>query len=133
MTAEPSDILRLDKWLWYARFFKSRTLATRLCASGRLRINGSIVKKAHYAVRPGDVLTFPRGPHIRVIQVVALGTRRGPATEARALYEDLQPPQAAEPEIPAISEKVAERERGSGRPTKVQRRATDKLRGIDED
>ncbi len=133
MTAEPSDILRLDKWLWYARFFKSRTLATRLCASGRLRINGSIVKKAHCAVRPGDVLTFPRGPHIRVIQVVALGTRRGPATEARALYEDLQPPQAAEPEIPAISEKVAERERGSGRPTKVQRRATDKLRGIDED
>jgi ribosome-associated heat shock protein Hsp15 len=133
MTAEPSDILRLDKWLWYARFFKSRTLATRLCASGRLRINGSIVKKAHYAVRPGDVLTFPRGPHIRVIRIVALGTRRGPATEARALYEDLQPPQAAEPEIPAISEKVAERERGSGRPTKVQRRATDKLRGIDED
>ncbi len=132
MTGGTPENPRLDKWLWYARFFKSRTLATRLCASGRLRVNGSIVKKAHYVLKLGDVLTFPREPHIRVIRVVALGTRRGPATEARALYEDLEPPQRAEPGDSAAPGRVAERERGSGRPTKVQRRATDKLRGFDE-
>jgi len=132
MTGDASANLRLDKWLWYARFFKSRTLATRLCASGRLRVNGAIVKKAHYVLKPGDVLTFPKGPHIRVIRVEALGTRRGPAMEARALYEDLEPPQPLEPRDSAAKLKVAERERGSGRPTKVQRRATDKLRGFDE-
>jgi len=133
MTGEPSGTLRLDKWLWYARFFKSRTLATRLCASGRLRVNGTIVKKAHYVLKPGDVLTFPKGPHIRVIRVEALGTRRGPAPEARALYEDLEPPQPRETGEFLGTTKVAEREPGSGRPTKVQRRATDKLRGFDED
>jgi len=132
MDASP-DNLRLDKWLWYARFCKSRTLATRLCASGRLRVNGVIVKKAHYVLKLGDVLTFPKGPHIRVIRVEALGTRRGPATEARTLYEDLEPPQPVQPSDPATKLTVAEREPGSGRPTKIQRRATDKLRGFDED
>ena len=133
MTGETPDNPRLDKWLWYARFFKSRTLATRLCASGRLRVNGSIVKKAHYVLKPGDVLTFPKGPHIRVIRVMAMGTRRGPAAEARTLYDDLEPPQPLDSGISATKDKVAERERGSGRPTKVQRRATDKLRRFDED
>lgn len=133
MTGDTSENLRLDKWLWYARFFKSRTLATRLCASGRLRVNGAIVKKAHYVLKPGDVLTFPKGPHIRVIRVEALGMRRGPATEARALYEDLDPPQRHEPGEFVATTKVAPREPGSGRPTKVQRRATDKLREFNED
>lgn len=134
MIGGASETLRLDKWLWYARFFKSRTLATRLCASGRLRVNGAIVKKAHHVLKPGDVLTFPKGPHIRVIRVAALGTRRGPAAEARTLYEDLEPPQVKDnTETFVVSNKVAERERGSGRPTKVQRRATDKLREFNED
>jgi ribosome-associated heat shock protein Hsp15 len=133
MTGDTSENLRLDKWLWYARFFKSRTLATRLCASGRLRVNGAIVKKAHYVLKPGDVLTFPKGPHIRVIRVEALGTRRGPATEARTLYEDLDPPRPREPGEFVAPTKIAEREPGSGRPTKVQRRATDKLRDFDDD
>ncbi len=133
MTGETPENLRLDKWLWYARFFKSRTLATRLCASGRLRVNGSIVKKAHYVLKPGDVLTFPKGPHIRVIRVMAMGKRRGPAAEARTLYDDLEPPQLLDSGISAKMDKVAERERGSGRPTKVQRRATDKLRRFDEE
>ncbi len=91
MTAER---LRLDKWLWYARFCKSRSLAADLCASGRLRCNGALVGKAHFAVATGDVLTFPLGRQIRVVRVVALGERRGPAVEARALYEDLAPPSA---------------------------------------
>lgn len=132
MTDAFPENLRLDKWLWYARFCKSRTLATRLCASGRLRVNGVIVKKAHYVLKPGDVLTFPKGPHIRVIRVEALGKRRGPATEARTLYEDLEPPQPVQPSDPAAKHRVAEREPGSGRPTKIQRRATDKLRRLDE-
>jgi len=80
---ETPESRRLDKWLWYARFFKSRSLATKFCASGKLRVNEVVVKKAHYALKVGDVLTFPKGPYIRVVQVVALGARRGPAVEAQ--------------------------------------------------
>jgi ribosome-associated heat shock protein Hsp15 len=115
------DTRRLDKWLWFARFCKSRTLASKLCAAGKVRIAGEIVHKAHYLVRPGDVLTFPQGPHIRVVRVLQIGTRRGPATEARTLYEDLSPPMSAPPVD-------ARREPGSGRPTKAERRAVDRLR-----
>jgi ribosome-associated heat shock protein Hsp15 len=115
------DARRLDKWLWFARFCKSRTLASKLCAAGKVRIGGEIVHKAHYLVRPGDVLTFPQGPHIRVVRVLQIGTRRGPATEARTLYEDLSPPVPAPPAD-------ARREAGTGRPTKLERRALDRLR-----
>ena len=84
-----SEGLRLDKWLWQARFFKTRALATQLVGKGRLRINQTIVTKAHHRVRPGDVLTFPQGRVVRVVRVVELGVRRGPASEAQALYEDI--------------------------------------------
>ena len=84
-----SEGLRLDKWLWQARFFKTRALAAQLVGKGRLRINQTIVTKAHHRVRPGDVLTFPHGRMVRVVRVVDLGSRRGPAGEAQALYEDL--------------------------------------------
>jgi ribosome-associated heat shock protein Hsp15 len=116
-----SDARRLDKWLWFARFCKSRTLATKLCAAGKVRVGGDLVHKAHQLVRPGDVLTFPLGPHIRVIRVVQLGERRGPANEARTLYEDLAPP------VPAAGPSMPQRERGAGRPTKSDRRALDRL------
>jgi len=120
--------LRLDKWLWYARFFKSRSLATKLCQSGGLRLGGSLVHKAHAQVRVGDVLTFPQGQHIRVVKVVALGVRRGPAQEARELYEDLKPPDAGN-RLPREREgDSGDRPRGSGRPTKKERRALDQLR-----
>jgi ribosome-associated heat shock protein Hsp15 len=118
------DGRRLDKWLWFARFCKSRTLASKLCAAGKIRIGGEIVHKAHHLVRAGDVLTFPQGAHIRVVRVVLLGLRRGPATEARTLYEDLSPPAPREPA-------VLQREPGAGRPTKVERRALDRLRDQD--
>jgi ribosome-associated heat shock protein Hsp15 len=119
---------RLDQWLWFARFFKSRTLATRFCALGKLRVNTVTVAKAHYALKIGDVLTFPLGPHVRVIAVRDLGTRRGPPVEARTLYADLEPPMpSAEDFLPP----VAERPSGTGRPTKAERRAIDRLRGRD--
>lgn len=95
--ADAADVaqgrLRLDKWLLYARFVKTRSLAAKLCASGKMRVNGGgRVTKASHMVRVGDVLTFPLASHIRVIKVLALATRRGPAPEARRLYEDLSPP-----------------------------------------
>lgn len=91
-TEDSAGRVRLDKWLWFARFCKSRSLAAKLCESGTLRCSGMVVAKASHTVKPGDVLTFPLGRHVRVIKVVDLGTRRGPAEEARTLYRDLSPP-----------------------------------------
>ncbi len=118
--------MRLDKWLLYARFFRSRSLAARLCAEGKLRLDRARVSKAHQQVRPGDVLTFPQGRQIRVVRVAALAERRGPAAEARLLYEDLAPPAAAGAARPEVA--AGEREPGSGRPTKRERRALDRLK-----
>lgn len=120
--------LRLDKWLWYARFCKSRSLASQLCRDGRIRVNRVIVDKPNHTVRPDDVLTFALGRHVRVIHVVALGVRRGPASEARTLYEDLAPPELAKATAPGETQ-PAQRLPGSGRPTKRERRETDRLRG----
>jgi ribosome-associated heat shock protein Hsp15 len=91
MTGAPHASMRLDKWLWCARFFKSRALAARHCEETGVRVNGAPVLKPHYAVRAGDVLTFALGSHIRVLRIAALPLRRGPAPEARGLYEELSP------------------------------------------
>lgn len=82
---------RLDKWLWYARFFRTRTLAAKVVSGGHVRVNGERVKKASSSVKQEDVLTFPQGKVIRVVRITATGTRRGPAPEAAELYEDLTP------------------------------------------
>ena len=97
--AEPTrrESIRLDKWLWHARFFKTRSLAARAVAEGRVRLNAERVEKPAQSVGPGDALTFPQGNRIRVVRVRALGTRRGPAPEAQALYEDLTPPDPGVP------------------------------------
>ena len=122
--------LRVDKWFWYARFIKSRSLATKLCQSGKVRVNGDTIKKAHQGIRSGDVLTFPLGPNIRVIKILELGSRRGPAKEAQKLYKDLQPPgQNTNKENFPQTIAPAVRDRGSGRPTKSQRRSIDRLMG----
>lgn len=84
--------LRLDKWLWQARFVKSRSLAAKLIETAGIRVNGQRIAKPAYGVGPGDVLTFALGTRVVVARILALGTRRGPAPEARALYEDLSPP-----------------------------------------
>ena len=83
--------LRLDKWLWQARFFKSRSLAAELIEAGSVRVNGTRVSRPGRDVMEGDTLTFPQGNRIRVIRITALGLRRGPATEAQGLYLDLDP------------------------------------------
>ena len=122
--------MRIDKWLWFARFVKSRSLASKLVSDGRMRVNGAPTQKAHYTVKPGDVLTFPLGPHIRVIKVLDLGTRRGPAVEAQTLYEDLDPPRKIEGTT-ATPTTFEDREAGAGRPTKRDRRATERLKSPD--
>jgi ribosome-associated heat shock protein Hsp15 len=81
--------LRLDKWLWQARFFKTRALAAAEVADGHVRVNGTPVSRPGRDISPGDVLTFPQGTRIRVVRITALGYRRGPATEAQDLYTDL--------------------------------------------
>jgi ribosome-associated heat shock protein Hsp15 len=127
--------LRLDKWLWYARFFKTRTLASEMCAAGKIRVEGTVVTKAHLQVRPGQVLTFVQGRHVRVVKVLALGSRRGPASEAQTLYEDLAPPETGSAlprdpaERPASPGSPATRARGAGRPTKKERREIDRWTG----
>jgi len=118
-----ADLQRLDKWLWFARFFKSRTLAGKACNSAKVRINGQIAAKAAATVKIDDVLTFPRGDHIRVVKILDLGQRRGPAPEA--LYEDLAPPEASRPT--KDDDAMARRDAGAGRPTKRDRRAVDRL------
>jgi len=89
-----SDVLRLDKWLWYARFCKTRSLAAELVSAARVRVNGAPVSKPARTVAPGDVLTLPADGTIRVVRIVALGTRRGPASEAAALYVEIGTPPA---------------------------------------
>ena len=106
--AEAPGKIRVDKWLWYARFFKTRSLATKLVSGGHLRLNGERIEKPAHSVAPGDVLTFPQG-------------RQAP--EAQALYEDLTPPEERDKPV----------ERAGERPTKKDRRALDAFRQLDEE
>lgn len=110
----PRATVRADKWLWYARFFKTRGLSAKVISGGHLRVNGDKVHKPAQSVGAGDVLTFPQGRRIRVVKVLALGERRGPAAEAQALYEDLTPPEPAAPANPGFE--------GKGRPSGKDRR-----------
>lgn len=111
------EVIRLDKWLWQARFFKTRSLAAGVVAGGKVRVNGTPVSKPARSVGPADVLTFAQGEVIRVVRIVACGTRRGPAPEAQALYDDLTP--APQPADPATQNPRFE---GKGRPTGRDRR-----------
>ena len=86
------ETLRLDKWLWFARFFKTRSLAASVIAAGEVRLNGAVAGKPAQGVRAGDELVFPTGKRRRRVVVLALGERRGPAPEARALYREEEPP-----------------------------------------
>lgn len=132
--------LRLDKWLWFTRAVKSRTLAAGLIEAGKARINREKVARSSQTVRIGDVVTLTVAHRVRVLEVAALGTRRGPATEAATLYIDLTPPETRQPGVETESGEIsqslpngpaANRDRGLGRPTKRDRRLTDRLRDRD--
>ncbi len=115
--------MRADKWLWHARFFKTRGLATKLISAGHLRVNSERAGKPSHNIGPDDVLTFPQARQIRVIRVLALSQRRGPAPEAQELYEDLTP----QPE-PGDAAPANARRESNARPTKRDRRILDKFR-----
>ena len=118
MTEGPAK-QRVDKWLWQARFFKTRSLAARQVAAGHVRVNATKVSKPAQTVSADDVLTFAQSRRIRVVRVIAIAARRGPASEAQTLYQDLTPPE----------EPKSEHVRVGTRPTKKDRRAMDALRG----
>ena len=120
---EGRDTIRLDKWLWQARFFKSRSLAAGVVTGGKVRIGGQPAVKPARAVGAGDVLTFQQNTDIRIVKILACGTRRGPAPEAQALYEDMSPPKVNVPKNPGFE--------GKGRPTKKDRRDMLSLRAGD--
>ena len=86
---DDASSIRVDKWLWYARAFKSRTQAAAFVSGGKVRVNRQKITKPGTAIHIGDVLTFVRGRDVRVYRVLALGTRRGPAVEAQLLYENI--------------------------------------------
>ena len=121
--------VRLDKWLWAARYFKTRALAAEAVAGGRVEVDGHRVKPAR-DVRVGDVVRVRLGPYVHVVTVRALSGRRGPAAEAAKLYEE-------DPASRAEREKLREQHRlaahafafGEGKPTKKERRALEELRG----
>ncbi len=133
------DTQRLDKWLWFARLAKSRTLAAELVSAGKIRVNRVKAAKSSHLVRVGDVITSAARLEVRVVRIRALGARRGPAPEAAALYEELTPGRS--PPDPAQASPAPEgaqgsrvpplqggRIRGAGRPTKKERRLTDRLK-----
>ena len=115
---------RIDKWLWYARVVKTRSLAAKIVKAGDVRVNRNRVTSASHQLSLGDVLTINLPTRVRILKVVDAGTRRGPAAEAATLWEDLTPPPPPKPSRTATS---GEREPGSGRPTKKQRRELDKF------
>jgi len=123
----PKDTIRLDKWLWQARFFKSRSLAAGVVSAGKVRVDGTPVSKPARAVGPGDTLTFVKESDTKVIKIVACGARRGPAPEAQALYEDLTPAKPP-PKVGETNVRAMEYE-GKGRPTKRDRRNLMSQRG----
>ncbi|HPG88192.1 MAG TPA: RNA-binding S4 domain-containing protein [Hyphomicrobium sp.] len=136
--AQPGEAQRLDQWLYFARLTKSRTLAQALIERGKIRVNRVKVDRSSLAVKVGDTLTISVGPRVRIFTVKGFGKRRGPATEAQALFEELTPAtdrtkssdaeKAGTSIDPMGSLITAVRPDGAGRPTKRERRATERLK-----
>ncbi len=92
--AGAGETQRLDKWLFFARMAKTRSLAVELIRAGHVRVNGDKAKAPGKTIRPGDVLTIALSREVRILKMLGPGERRGPYPEARLLYEDLAPPAA---------------------------------------
>ncbi len=140
---------RLDKWLWFARVAKTRTLAAGLVSDGRVRVNRIRTTKPAQTVRAGDVITVSVHAGVRVLEILAGGKRRGPASEAAELYNEIVPLQSSRPAGSGASKPAGDSatpgedlgpgqgapvsEAGSGRPTKKDRRVLDRLRSRNDD
>lgn len=122
---EQPERQRIDKWLFFARIAKSRTLGGKLAAGGNVRVNREKIDQASFLVKPGDALTITLERRIVVLKILGCGLRRGPAPEAQLLYEDITPKPAAPDEAKPLPPK---REPGAGRPTKRDRRKIDQFR-----
>ena len=121
--------IRIERFLFYIRIFKSRNLATRFIISNRLRISGQVTQKPHKLISIGDVLSLPIQDYVKILKVVDIPKRRGPFSEALNYYEDITPLKTQENKVNVTPKfKFVER---VGRPTKLERRQTDKLMGRD--
>ena len=128
MPLTPPARQRLDRWLFFSRVIKSRTLAQKLIESGAVRVNSERTLDSDHKVGAGDVLTMTVSRRLLVWRIVDAGTRRGPALEAALLYQDLSPPPVPRDSLTPLDGPLAQRDPGAGRPTKKQRRDTDNLR-----
>tara|TARA_B100001564_G_scaffold346186_1_gene345630 strand:- start:75 stop:485 length:411 start_codon:yes stop_codon:yes gene_type:complete len=90
MTVKSNETIRIDKWLWFARFFKNRTVSARIISQGKVRLNGKRISKPSTTLKKGDALTFSQGNILRLVKVVELGKRRGPFREAVSLYDEIE-------------------------------------------
>ena len=121
--------LRLDIYLYYIRIFKSRSIATKFVLTNRLRISGQVTQKPHKMISVGDVLTMTINDNIKILKVLDIPSRRGPYPESLKFYEDITPIEIIpKKESSNIDIKFVER---VGRPTKRERRQTDRLMGRD--
>jgi ribosome-associated heat shock protein Hsp15 len=124
--------MRIDKWLWAARFFKTRTLAVQAIEAGHVSVNGERAKPAK-ALKPGDTVVVRRPPFEHTVLVTALSERRGPAAEAALLYEETEESRARRTVL-AAEMKALPSPRFKGRPTKKTRRDYERwLRSSDDD
>ncbi len=119
---------RVDQWLFFSRLTKSRSLAGRLVTSGKVRLNKEKLVKPSQTVKVGDVITAMINNRVRIIRVEALGTRRGPASEAQLLYTDLTPEEKKSDKGRLMVANSPSRPKGMGRPTKKDRRRIDSLK-----
>ena len=120
-----TEKIRLDIWLWYARFYKSRSLSSKAILSGNLRVNSIKIIKPASKVKINDVLTINHVNKVRIIRIQSIGARRGPASEAQALYNDLSVDGTTTSKIKDVSEKS--KTDTNKRPTKKDRRILDKI------
>ena len=130
---EPIRKERLDKFLFFSRALTSRTLAQKVLETGAIRVNSERTDRSDLKVGAGDVLTMSLHGRIMVWRILDCGTRRGPAAEAQGLYEDLSPPALPKSELSPYDAAIAPRGDGAGRPTKKERRDTDRLRDGDDE
>ncbi len=135
MSAEKPEAERVDKWLWFARFGKTRAIAQKLVERGQVTLNGAKVKKVSSQVRVGDKVFVVLGTVKRSVTVLGLGEKRGPAEVAKLLYDEPAPKEKLTSETAALPlyKPMLIREKGAGRPTKKDRRALAKELGWDDE